>query len=122
MDKMGRDTTKKTQRLYRCRSNYALSKLTADNVFEDLWRREDPESCEFIRYNMSFGSMSRIHRVYTDVKIPNNTKINHIIISYSDQYNAIPIDRLLPKTEIGKTHDILIILHVNVISRICFLY
>ena len=122
MDKMGRDTTKKTQRLYRCRSNYALSKLTADNVFEDLWRREDPESCEFIRYNMSFGSVSRIHRVYTDVKIPNNTKINHIIISYSDQYNAISIDRLLPKTEIGKTHDILIILHVNVISRICFLY
>ena len=36
MDKMDRDTGKKTKRLYRCGSNYALSNLTVDNWLEDL--------------------------------------------------------------------------------------
>ena len=36
MDKMDSDCGNKTQRLYRCRSNYALSKLIVDNRLEDL--------------------------------------------------------------------------------------
>ena len=44
MDKMDSDGGSKTQRIYRCRSNYALSKLIMDNGLEDLWRRENPDS------------------------------------------------------------------------------
>ena len=52
MDKMHKDGENKTQRLYRCFSNYALSKLIVDNGLEDQWRRENPE---FTRYDRSFG-------------------------------------------------------------------
>ena len=49
---------------------------------------------------------SRIDRVYTDIytdiKIANNTKINHIMVSFTDHYNAISIDRLPLKTKIGR--------------------
>ena len=55
MDKIDRDGENKTQRLYRCCSNYALSKLTVDNGLEDLWRRENPDSPEFICYDRSFA-------------------------------------------------------------------
>ena len=44
MDRIDRDGEKKTQILYRCCSNYALSKLIVDNELEDLWRRENPDS------------------------------------------------------------------------------
>ena len=44
MDKIDRDGENKTQRLYRCCSNYALSKLIVDNGLEDLWRRENSDS------------------------------------------------------------------------------
>ena len=37
IDKKGRDGGNKTQRLYRCGSNYALSKIIMDNELEDLW-------------------------------------------------------------------------------------
>ena len=47
MDKMERDGENKTRRLYRCCSNYALSKLMMDNGLEDLWRRENPDYPEF---------------------------------------------------------------------------
>ena len=53
MDKIDRDGENKTQRLYRCCSNYALSKLIVDNGLEDLWRREN--SPEFICYDSSFA-------------------------------------------------------------------
>ena len=55
MDKIDRDGENKTQRLYRCCSNYALSKLIVDNGLEDLWRRENPDSPEFTCYNRSFA-------------------------------------------------------------------
>ena len=55
MDKMDRDGENKTQRLYRCCSNYALSKLIKDNGLGDLWRRENPDSPEFTLYDRSFG-------------------------------------------------------------------
>ena len=38
----------------------------------------------------------------TDIKIANNTKINHIMVSFTDYYNVISIDRLPAKTKIGK--------------------
>ena len=42
-----------------------------------------------------------IDRVYTDIKIANNNKINHIMVSFTDHYNAISIDRPSSKTKIG---------------------
>ena len=78
MDKIDRDGENKTQRLYRCCSNYALSKLIVDNGLEDLWRRENLDSPELY------------------------TKINHIMVSFTNHYNAISIDRLPSKTKIGK--------------------
>ena len=55
MDKIDRVGENKTQRLYRCCSNYALSKLIVDNGLEDLWRRENPDSPEFTCYDRSFA-------------------------------------------------------------------
>ena len=55
MDKTDRDGENKTQRLYRCCSRYALSKLIVDNRLEDLWRRENPDSPEFTCYDRSFA-------------------------------------------------------------------
>ena len=102
MDKMNSNGGNKTQRLYRCGSNYALSKLIVDNGPEGLWRRENPHSSEFIHCNRSSGTRSRIDRVYTDTKIDDNTKTNHIMVSFTDHYNAITLDRLPSKTTIGK--------------------
>ena len=55
MDKIETDGENKTQRLYSYCSNYALSKLIVDNGIEDLWRRENPDSPEFICYDRSFA-------------------------------------------------------------------
>ena len=55
MDKIDRDGENKPQRLYRWRSNYALWKLIQDNGLEDLWRKENPDSPEFISYDRSFA-------------------------------------------------------------------
>ena len=93
-DKMERDGRNKI--LYRCRFNYALSKLIVDNWLEDLWRRKNPDSFEFFRYYRSSGTRSRIDRVYAD------SKINHIMVSFTDHCNAIFIDRFPSKTKIGK--------------------
>ena len=49
MDKIDRNGENKTQILYRCCSNYALSKLFVDNGLEDLWKRENPEYPEYER-------------------------------------------------------------------------
>ena len=48
-DKIDRDGENKTQRLHRCCSNYA------NNGIEDPWRRENPDSPEFICYDRSFA-------------------------------------------------------------------
>ena len=55
MDKTDRDGENKVQILYRCCSNYALSKLIVDNGLEDLWRREKLEYPEFTCYDRSFA-------------------------------------------------------------------
>ena len=36
---------------------------------------------------------SRIDRVYADIKVDSNTRLNNIMISFIDHYNAISIDR-----------------------------
>ena len=82
VDKMERDGKNKT--LYRYHFNHAISKLIRDNGLEDLWKRENPDSSEFPRYDRSSGTRCRIDRVYTDIKMTSNTKINHIIVSFSD--------------------------------------
>ena len=51
IDKIDKNDEYKTQRFYRCCSNYALSKLIVDNGPEDLWRRENSDSSEFICYD-----------------------------------------------------------------------
>ena len=75
MDKIDSSVGNKTQRLYRCRSNHALSKIIVDNGLEDLWRRENPDSSEFTSYDRSSGTIPSIGRTYTDIKIVDNTKI-----------------------------------------------
>ena len=55
MDEIGRDGENKIQILYRCCSNYTLSKLIVDNGFENLWRRESPDSPEFTCYDSYFA-------------------------------------------------------------------
>ena len=102
MDKMDTGGGNKEQRLYRCCSNYALSKLIMDNGLEDLWRRENPDSSEFTRYDRSSGTRSIIDRIYIDINIANNTKINHLMVSFADHYNAISIERLPSKAKTGK--------------------
>ena len=100
MDKMERDGRNKT--LYRCHFNYALSKLIVDNGLKDLWGKENSGSSEFTRYDRSSGTRSRIDRVYTDIKKASNTKINHIMVSFTDHHNAIFIDRFPLKSKIGR--------------------
>ena len=67
---------------------------------------------EFTHYDRFSGTRSRIDRVYTDIKIVGNTKINQIMVCFTGLYNAIYIDRLRSKTKIRKIHETLIILFV----------
>ena len=55
MDKTDNSAENKTQRFYRCCSNYALSKVILDNGLEDIWRRENPDSPEFTCHDRSFA-------------------------------------------------------------------
>ena len=55
---INKDGENKTQRRFRCSSNYALSKLILDNELENLWKRENPESSEFTHYDRSSGTRS----------------------------------------------------------------
>ena len=97
IDKIDSEGENKPQRLYRCSSNYALSKLIVDNGLEDLGegRTQIPLSSP-----ATIGSLqgSTIDWVYTDKKIANNIKINHIMVSFTNHYNAISIERLPSKT------------------------
>ena len=102
MDKMDRNGGNKTQRLHRCGSYYVLSKLIVANELEDVWRRENPDCSEFRRYDRPSGTRSRMDRVFTDIKIADNTKINHIMVFFTDHYNAISLDKFPSKTKIGK--------------------
>ena len=102
MDKMDRGGGNKEQRLYRCCSNYVLSKLIMDNGLDDLWSRENPDSSESTRYDRSSGTRSSLDRIYIDINIANTIKINHLMVSFTDHYNAIPVERLTSKAKIRK--------------------
>ena len=109
MDKMERDSRNKT--LYRSCFNYALSKLIEDNGLEDLLRRENTDSSEFTHYNRFYDTRSWIDRVYIDIKIASNIKINHIMVSFTDLYNTISFYADSPqKLKLEKIHGALIIL------------
>ena len=84
MDKLDRDGTYKTKRLYECGFNHALAKDIVDNEFEDLWRRENPDYFDFTHYNRSSATKSRRDRTYTNITIAENIKINHIMASFTD--------------------------------------
>ena len=77
-----------------------LSKLIVDNGLEDLWRRENPDisfTTDLLAQIFWQIFWSRIDRVHPDIKIANKTKINHKMISFTDHYNLITIDRISPK-------------------------
>ena len=92
--------TRELEHMYICRSNYALPRLIVDNGLKDLWRRENPDFSNFTCYDRSFCTRSRRDKVYTDIKLASNTKSNHIMVSFTDHYNAI--DTLTSKTKTGK--------------------
>ena len=60
------------------------------------------DSSEFARYDRPSGTRSRIDRAYIDIRTASNTKINHKMVSFTDHYNAISIDRIPSKTKIGE--------------------
>ena len=91
----------KHKKIYGCCFNYALSELIVNHGLQDLWRRENLDSFEVIRYGITSGLRSSIDNVYNDIKNANNIKINHIMISLTDHYNAISIERLPSKNKIG---------------------
>ena len=111
LDKIDRDGENKTQRLYRWCSNYALWKLI---VAWGSMEKGEPRFSRVLLLRQILCQESRIDRIYTDIytdmKIANNTKIIHIMVSFTDHYNAISIDRLSSKTKIGKDSWNLIIL------------
>ena len=82
LDKMDRNEGNKTYKRYKCHSTFALSKIVLENGLVDLWRRENPDTSEFTRYDRSSGTRSRIDRAYTDIKIANNTRIDHKMIFF----------------------------------------
>ena len=95
MDRNGRNRT-----LYKYHFNYAQSELILDNGLEDLWRKRTQIPLGSQRYNRSSGTRSTTDRVYTDIKMASNTKLNHIMVFFTDHYNAILIDIFPSKTKI----------------------
>ena len=93
---MDKDDGNKTQRIYRCRSYYALSKLIVDNGLEDLWRRGNPDSSEFTCYDRSSCTRFRIDRVYTNIKIASNIRINHTPVDTGRKLNVHKTFNLRP--------------------------
>ena len=59
---------------------YVISIVSCQNSSWIMDWRENPDFSEFIRYNRSSGTTSTLDRVYTDIKMVSNTKINHIIL------------------------------------------
>ena len=106
MDRYGEN---KTQRLYRCCSNYALIVDNGLKIYGE-GRTQISLSSPTMICSLARLGIDRIDRVYTDIKIANNTKSNYIMVSFTDHYNAIFIDRLPQKLKLEKVHDALIIL------------
>ena len=83
-------------------SGHSTREQLARECFLDLRKWENPDSSEFTHYNRSSGKRSRTDRVYTDIKVSSNTKINHTMVYFTDHYNVIFIERFPSKTKIGK--------------------
>ena len=77
----GKDGVNKTQKNYRCNSNYTFSQVIVDNGLNDQWRRKSPDSSEFTRYNRNSVTISWIDKVYTYLNLQKNTKTNHMMVS-----------------------------------------
>ena len=99
INKMEKDGGNKIQRLHGCGSIYFLSKLIVDKRLEDLYRRKNLDSLDFTNYDRSSGTRCKIGRVCTHKTTANNTKINQMMLSFTDHYNAISLDRLPWKTK-----------------------
>ena len=102
INKMEKDGGNKMQTLHGCGSIYFLSKLIVDKRLEDLCRRKNLDSLDFTNYDRSSGTRCKIGRVCTHIKISKNTKINQMMVSFTDYYNAISLDRLTWKTKTEK--------------------
>ena len=55
--------------------------------------KDIPDSSEFTHYDRSSGSRSWKGKVYTDIKLAVNTKINHIMVFFTNHCNVISTDR-----------------------------
>ena len=84
---MDRYSGNKTQILYRCCSNYSLIVGKGLRICGER-RTQIPLSSSAMK-----GLLERIQ----------DTKSNHIMVSFTDHYNAISIARLPSKTKIGKS-------------------
>ena len=62
--------------------------------------------CDNILPNLNISRLV-IDRLYTDVKITYNTKMIHIMVSFSDYQNSIFIDRVPYKQKNWQLHGIL---------------
>ena len=127
MDKIDRDGENKTQRLYRCCSSYALFKLIVDNGLDWESMEKGEPKFPWVHLLDVLYQGSRIDRVYTDIIIAYNTKINHIMVSCTIHYSAISIDRLPQKLKLKTIYETLMILfYVSLrspqLQRLSFLY
>ena len=69
----------------------------------------EPSYPEFTYFDRSFAKDPRSTGSTLIQKIDKNTKINHIMVSFTNHYNAISIGRLPSKLKSGNIHDTLII-------------
>ena len=98
MNKMGRYSGSKTQRLYRCCSNYAL---IVDNGLRIYGESRTQISLISAAIRSPLARIRR-DRVYADINIAKNTKSNHVMVSFTEHYSAISIDILPSKAKIEK--------------------
>ena len=70
-----------------------MSKLIADNGLEYIGRRKNTDSSEFIGYGRFSGINFRIDWVYTDIRNASNVKTDQLVVSFTEHYNAVSVDR-----------------------------
>ena len=75
-----------------------------DNRLDDLWKKENPDSSEFTPCNIISDTRSWKERIYTGIKIAKNTKINQIMVPFTDHYHGILRDRHPSKAKIEKDY------------------
>ena len=67
-----------------------------------IYGNEEPRFLWINHYDRFSVTGFRIDRLYTDKKIANNTKINHLMVYLTDHYTAISLGRLQSEIKIGK--------------------